>query len=169
MTNVHQRPVEVRIERVDVLAQADFPAWVGAHLDETAPTAPEGSRHAFDVEDFVGSGARVWLARDRSGRIVGSLALSPVDDGHEELKSMRVEPTLRGQGIGGRLLDVAIADARARGLERISLETGSDPFFAPAWAVYRRHGFQDCGPYGHYADDPYSRFMSRDLRGDGPP
>lgn len=158
---------DVVIQRVDPAEQPDFPGWVQAHQDETAPTAPPESRHALDVEDFSRPGMRLWLARDRSNRIVGSLALAPVAEGHEELKSMRVEPSMRGRGLGGALLETALADAAARGIERVSLETGSMAFFEPARSVYRRAGFTECGPFGAYAEDPLSVFMTLQLRSAG--
>jgi len=48
---------------------------------------------------------------------------------------------------------------------RVSLETGSQDFFAPARRLYARHGFVECGPFGSYALDPNSVFMSLDLPG----
>lgn len=155
--------MDVVVALVDPEREPDLAGWVTAHEAETAPTAPPESRHTFSLADFAAPGVRLWLARDGRGRIVGSVALSPVEHGHEEIKSMRVEPSLRGQGLGGALLDAAVADAGARGLTRVSLETGADPFFAPAWAVYRGRGFTSCGPFGAYVEDPHSRFMTLDL------
>ena len=155
--------MNVVIALVDAGEQADLAGWVLAHQAETAPTAPPESRHTLSHEELAAPGVRLWLARDDQGRIVGSVALSPVGPGHEELKSMRVEPLARGKGLGGALLDAAVADARARHVVRMSLETGSDPFFAPAWAVYRSRGFTDCGPFGGYVEDPYSIFLTLAL------
>ena len=155
--------VQIVVALVDAGEQADLAGWVLAHQAETAPTAPPESRHTLSHEELAAPGVRLWLARDDQGRIVGSVALSPVGPGHEELKSMRVEPAERGRGLGGRLLDAALADARERGLQRISLETGSDRFFAPAWAVYRSRGFGACGPFGDYIEDPHSIFLTRML------
>lgn len=76
---------------------------------------------------------------------------------------MRTLPALRGQGIGGALLDHALADAKARGIRRVSLETGATDFFEPALALYRSRGFIACGPFGTYREDPLSRFLTREL------
>lgn len=159
----HSHGMDVVIACVDPATQPDLLSWVQAHHDETAPTAPPESRHTLSAGELTSPGVRLWLARDADGRIVGSVALSPVEPGHEELKSMRVEPLARGKGLGGALLDAAVADARARHVVRMSLETGSDPFFAPAWAVYRSRGFTDCGPFGGYVEDPYSIFLTLAL------
>jgi len=61
------------------------------------------------------------------------------------------------------LLTHILNDARARGFARISLETGSMDFFEPAHRLYRKHGFEPCGPFGTYTDDPNSVFMTKQL------
>ena len=76
---------------------------------------------------------------------------------------MRTAPRVRGRGIASALLAHALADARSRGVERVSLETGSMEFFAPARALYARSGFEPCGPFGSYVADPLSTFMTLEL------
>jgi putative acetyltransferase len=53
--------------------------------------------------------------------------------------------------------------ARSRGYERLSLETGSVEAFMPAQRLYASFGFRYCGPFGDYAEDPNSVFMSLGL------
>jgi putative acetyltransferase len=53
--------------------------------------------------------------------------------------------------------------ARERGMRRLSLETGSWPYFALARALYARHGFVECAPFGEYGEDPNSVFMTLAL------
>jgi putative acetyltransferase len=45
-------------------------------------------------------------------------------------------------------------------MSRLSLETGSWAYFAPARALYERHGFVECAPFGEYREDPNSVFMT---------
>ncbi len=52
---------------------------------------------------------------------------------------------------------------RSRGYERLSLETGSMDAFRPAQRLYETFGFTVCGPFGEYAEDPNSVFMSLRL------
>ena len=107
-----------------------------------------------------------WLsdATQRApGRLVGTGALKHLDDGHAELKSMRTAATVRGQGVGRAVLEHILGQAVDLGYQRISLETGSQPFFEPAHQLYLRYGFADCAPFGSYGPDPHSRFMSREL------
>lgn len=150
------------------LADPRLVAFLQRHLDELAPTAPPESRHALDLAGLSGPGVRLWVAhgcgdRDGDEELVGTVALARVGDRHLELKSMRTDPAHRGRGIGALLLRHAIGRARADGASRISLETGSMDFFAPARALYRRHGFTECAPFGGYRQDPHSVFLTRSL------
>ncbi|PIV73888.1 MAG: hypothetical protein COW55_11410 [Rhodobacteraceae bacterium CG17_big_fil_post_rev_8_21_14_2_50_65_11] len=69
----------------------------------------------------------------------------------------------RGRGAGRVLLDAMIADARSRGVGRISLETGSGEDHAAARALYSSAGFGATGPFSAYAEDPLSTFMSSEI------
>jgi putative acetyltransferase len=82
---------------------------------------------------------------------------------HGELKSMRTAPEFLRRGIGETMLLHLMAEARRRGYRRLSLETGRSPAFAPAQALYAKHGFAECGPFGDYREDPFSLFMTRTL------
>jgi putative acetyltransferase len=53
--------------------------------------------------------------------------------------------------------------ALAAGLVRLSLETGAEPIFAPARALYERAGFTYCDPFVGYDLDPNSVFMTKVL------
>ncbi|MBN7300476.1 GNAT family N-acetyltransferase [Mycobacteroides abscessus subsp. bolletii] len=136
--------------------------FLQAHLDDISPTAPTESQHALDASELQQSGARLWVARDGFD-LVGTVALVRISAQHEELKSMRTDPQRRGQGIASQLLLHALDDARQRGVTKISLETGSMDFFAPARALYRKHGFTECGPFGSYRQDPNSTFMTMPI------
>ena len=149
------------------ITRADFSdrrlaAFLQAHLDDLAPTAPAESRHALDLGALRGPGIRVWVASDADG-VAGTAALAALEAGHEELKSMRTAPRLRGRGIASDLLSRLLDDARTRGVGRVSLETGSMEFFAPARRLYARAGFAPCPPFGSYVEDPHSVFMTLAL------
>jgi putative acetyltransferase len=65
---------------------------------------------------------------------------------------MYVAPEVRGKGIGRALLTRLEAEARALGLARLVLETGTRQ--AEALALYRRAGFTEITAYGEYAASP---------------
>src|SRR6478735_1401552 len=124
------------------IARADFTdprlaAFLQAHLDDIEPTAPPESRHALDLSALQGDGVRLWVGDG----VLGTVALASIEDGHEELKSMRTEPRARGTGVATRMLAHALDDARRRGVSRVSLETGSMEYFEPARRFYARSGF----------------------------
>ena len=75
----------------------------------------------------------------------------------------RAADAYQRRGVGAALVRHLLAEARARGYRRLSLETGSMAAFAPARALYARFGFEQCPPFAGYAEDPYSLFMSREL------
>jgi putative acetyltransferase len=58
-----------------------------------------------------------------------------------------------------------LEEAKRRSYERLSLETGSMDAFAPARNLYASFGFNPCGPFANYVEDPYSVFMTREVRG----
>ncbi len=136
--------------------------FLRAHLIDLEPTAPPESRHALDLDALRDPQVRTWQATDKM-ITVGTVALAAIAAGHEELKSMRTAPEYRGQGIASALLHRALDDARARGISRISLETGTHDFFAPARRFYRRAGFRETRPFGRYEADPHSVFMTLSL------
>jgi putative acetyltransferase len=153
--------MQLRIERAD-FTDPTLGLFMRAHLDDLAPTAPTESQHALDLQELQPPDVRLWVAMMRD-EIVGTGALAAVGPEHEELKSMRTDPRRRGQGIATRVLDYLLDDARRRSIRRISLETGSMEFFAPARALYSKAGFVPCRPFGSYADDPHSVFMTMIL------
>jgi putative acetyltransferase len=153
--------VALSIERAD-LTEPALHSFLQEHLDDMAPTAPPASRHALDLAGLRQPGVRLWVGRD-AGRIVATVALAAISRGHEELKSMRTAPDRRGSGIARQMLGHLLADARARGVQRVSLETGTMAFFAPARALYRSVGFTECAPFGRYVQDPNSAYLTLRL------
>jgi putative acetyltransferase len=76
---------------------------------------------------------------------------------------MRTATHRTRQGVASRLVAHVLDEARGLGFTRMSLETGSEEFFAPARALYARHGFDYCEPFADYRPDPLSVFMTREL------
>ena len=121
---------------------------------------PAESNHLMDVAALTRPEVTFLVARDHAGRAVGCGAW--VDrGGYAEVKRMYVDPSQRGQGVGGKLLaEIALRAARA-GLAELKLETGiSQP---EAIGLYRRDGFTLCAPFGDYQPDPLSVFMEKRL------
>jgi putative acetyltransferase len=127
-----------------------------------AETAP-GSAHALDLSGLRSPDICFWTIWDDE-KLLGIGALKRLSADHGEVKSMHTAQPMRGRGAGSAMLRHIIATARAGGMSRLSLETGSWDYFGPARALYRNHGFVECSPFADYVADPNSTFMSLDLR-----
>lgn len=138
-------------------------AFLEAHVAQLRSLGPPESSHALDLEGLRAPGVRFWTAVDDEEEILGCAALKTLDENHAELKSMRTATHRTRQGVATRLVKHVLGEARASGFSRISLETGSEEFFAPARALYERHGFAYCEPFAGYRPDPLSVFMTRLL------
>jgi len=137
----------------------DVTALLLEHLDDMRATSPPESTHALDVEALAVPGITFVTARD-GDVLLGCGALKELSADHGEVKSMRTTAAARGRGVATDILGWLLAEARARGLGRVSLETGTQDYFAAAHRLYLRHGFVDCEPFGDYALDPNSRYMT---------
>ena len=137
------------------------------HLADMYRVSPPESVHALDLSALDQPSILFWSAWtvDAQGQehLVGTCALKALDSSHAELKSMHIAPAQHGNGSAQRLWEHVHAQARARHVQRISLETGTQDFFAPARSFYARNGFAPCGPFSGYRLDPHSCFMTRVL------
>ena len=133
------------------------------HLASSRANTAPGSAHALDLTGLQAPGISFWTIWDGE-MLLGCGALKRLAADHGEVKSMHTAQAVRRKGIASAMLGHIIASARARGMARLSLETGSWDHFLPARALYARHGFVECGPFADYVLDPNSVFMTRDLR-----
>jgi len=118
---------------------------------------PGATHFALDPKE-VAPGTGIFVVVRLRGRAVGCGALRTVRDPAPvrelgprvgELKRMYVASGMRGHGIGRKLLERLEAEARALGLTRLVLETGTRQL--EALALYRRAGFTEIPLYGEYA------------------
>jgi putative acetyltransferase len=140
----------------------DIRALLAHHLTFTSSQSPPEDAHALDV-DALRDPAVTFFSFRSSGELLGVGALKQLDERHAEVKSMHTARAARGRGIGRAIVDHIVRVARDRGVQRISLETGSMAAFAPARALYASAGFVLCEPFGDYGPSPYSTFMTLDL------
>ncbi|MFM6832775.1 MAG: GNAT family N-acetyltransferase [Novosphingobium sp.] len=148
--------------REDDLSGAKIAALLRLHLDEMHQWSPPESVHAMPIERLRAPDVTFYSAWDGT-RLAACGALKQLDAAHGELKSMRAHPDYRGKGAGKAILAHLLAEARARGYTRVSLETGRPEEFLPARLLYESHGFAECPPFGDYTEDPFSICMTREL------
>ena len=132
------------------------------HLEGMHANSPPGSVFALDLSGLQVPEVTVWTVR-RGDQVVGVGALKELDGGGGELKSMRTHPDHLRQGVAALLLDYLIAQAKARGWKRLSLETGSGPAFDPALALYRSRGFVDGEAFSDYERTSFNQFLHLSL------
>jgi putative acetyltransferase len=154
--------IEVQI-REDDLTGPEIARFLQAHLDRMYEITPPESVHALDLDGLRAPGITFWSAWAGS-ELLGCGALRELDPRSGEVKSMRTAPEHRGRGVGSRILEHLIAVAERRAYERLYLETGAMPEFAPARALYRRYGFEYRGPFADYREDPNSVYMEKRLQ-----
>ena len=89
------------------------------------------------------------------------LLVEDQESGTAEIKRLFVESTSRGQGVATGLMDYLEAEAIARGLIELRLETGV--YQKESLGLYLGRGYVTIPPFGHYTEDPMSVFMAKRL------
>ena len=148
--------------RLDPLTDTAVVGLLEAHLTEAAEHSPPGTGHALDLQALRAPDITFWSAWE-DGRVVACGAIRELSASHGEIKSMHTVRHARGRGVGRAMVEHLLDAARGRGYARVSLETGGTPGFEAARSLYRRVGFEVCGPFGPYSDDPASVYMTRAL------
>jgi len=151
--------VDIRIDDLQGQAIKDL---LQVHLDAMHMHSPPESVHALDLDALRHPSITFWTAWEGEV-LLGCGALQQLSPDHGELKSMRTAGGHLRKGVGRALLRHIEIAARTKGMQRISLETGSHAPFAAAQKLYASEGFTPCGPFADYATDPYSLFMTKLL------
>ncbi len=142
--------------------QPEALALLERHLDHVRLHSPPEGVYALDLEGLRAPDVSFWVAK-LEGRVAGCGALKELEPTHGELKSMHTLEELRGRGVASALARWILAEARARGYARISLETGSQPEFEGPRRLYAQLGFEPCGKFADYPGLPHSAFMTLAL------
>jgi GNAT superfamily N-acetyltransferase len=113
--------------------------------DSAADEDSAALRNALHEFNFEATGYRDGRAlscflRDQSGVLVAGID-GFTWGGYARIEYLWVETSLRGQGLGSRLLAAAENEARHRGCLKVVLDTHS--FQAPA--LYRSRGYREVG------------------------
>lgn len=148
--------------RTDDLSGDEVRALLAEHLRSMHEISPPESVHALDLEGLRRPEITFWTAWSAS-ELMGCGALKQITATHGEIKSMRTAAAHRRQGVARALLEHIVAEALRRAYHRLSLETGAQPEFGPARALYESFGFTYCPPFADYTDDPNSVFLTRVL------
>lgn len=137
---------------------ADLDLLFARHSAHCHADTPPESMHMMDRKGLAVPAITFLVLRD-SGRPIAMGALKQLGADEVELKSMHVLAEARGTGAAGMILSALLQDAAAKQARAIYLETGAQPSFAAARALYQRAGFVECRPFANYGEDPNSTFM----------
>lgn len=148
--------------KVDDLSGPEIAELLEQHLSDMRAASPPESKHALDLEGLRRPEVTFWTVWDGAS-LAGCGALKELDPSHAEIKSMRTAHGYRNRGVATLLLRHMLDVAKGRNYRRLSLETGSMPFFDPARRLYEKFGFVACEPFADYKEDPNSVFMTREL------
>jgi len=147
---------------IDDLSRPSIHALLNEHLQNMYELSPPECVFALDLDRLRQPDITFWSAWE-GALLLGCGALKELDRTHAEVKSMRTPAALRGRGAGRALLAHIVSEAKSRSYQRLSLETGTADAFKPAQRLYESFGFTYCGPFGDYALDPHSVFMTLKL------
>ncbi|OPH62077.1 acetyltransferase [Paenibacillus ferrarius] len=148
--------------KIDDLTGSKVIALIGEHLQSMSAQSPAESMHALNLDGLKKPEITFWSAWEQD-ELMGCGALKELDDQHGEIKSMRTSTLHLRKGVAKQLLLHIIDEAKRRGYQRLSLETGSMASFDPAIKLYASLGFEYCEPFADYKEDPNSVFMTKGL------
>ena len=119
---------------------------------------PEG-RHTF-YNDIENSFIEFFCLITNNDQVIGTVALKKLDDNIAELKALYLDNMYRGQGLGKRLINAIIEEARTHGFKTIVLDSMKQ--YKEARKLYEKCGFTDCARYN---DNTYADvFMKLELK-----
>lgn len=148
--------------KVGELRHNEVIALLQAHHHDMLSHSPPESVHALDIEKLEHADITFWSLWINQ-QLAGIGALKELDLTHGEIKSMRTSRKFLRKGVGGKMLEHIIQQARQRSYKKLSLETGTMDAFLPAQKLYQQFGFTECQPFADYQEDPYSMFMSKNI------
>lgn len=124
------------------------------------PLYPAESHHGIDMHALSQPNVLFAVIRNDNAAAIGCGAVV-LEPEYGELKRMFIRPQHRGQGLSKKLLAFLEEQARAKGCEVFTLETG---IYQPeALGLYERSGYKRCTPFGNYKPDPMSVFMKKSV------
>lgn len=114
------------------------------------------------IREFDSTSERCWIA-EKNGKVVGSVFVVRHDQATAKLRLLYVDPSTRGMGIGGRLVDESLRFARQAGYQKMILWTNS--VLTGARRIYEKAGFRlvEEEPHHSFGKDLIGQVWSRDL------
>lgn len=165
MTDIEGEPTRVYVKKFPHVQLADYSdelkdrvfAFTDECFRELGKAFEPQGRHSFynDIESTFAM-FKCLLADDN---VIGTVGLKKIDDDTVELKALYLDKNYRGQGLGTKLINTAVDEARQLGFKTIVLDSMSG--YKDALKLYEKTGFV---PTERFNDNPYADvFMKKDL------
>jgi putative acetyltransferase len=132
------------------------------HVAAARENSPPGFSFALDLSGLTHPAVSFFVIQ-AGDAIAGMGALKELTPHHGEIKSMRTAPAFLRQGLAAMMLDHLIALGRARGYNRISLETGHNAAYEAANKLYVKRGFERGPVFADYAPSDFNICYHLDL------
>lgn len=132
-----------------------------ASADERSSSLyPAESRHGLSLSALLAAEVRFFVAR-REGWPLGCGGYMLLPERSAEMKRLFVDPAVRGEGVGGAIVQAIEESSAKEGIRTLFLETGVKSH--EAIRLYKHFGFVECGPFADYQPDPLSVFMTKKV------
>ena len=132
------------------------------HFIELRSVSPAGSTHVLNIDGLKDPSIKFWSLWENN-KLIGCGALKFLEKNHGEFKSIRVADEFKKKGIGKRIINHLIEEAKKLKITKLSIETGAGEFFLPARKLFSKFGFKPCPPFAHYKNDPNSCYYTLKL------
>jgi putative acetyltransferase len=148
--------------REDDLSGQAIQDLLAFHQADALAQSPPGTSYALDLSGLQTPDISVWTVW-RGDALAGCGALKAMSADQAEIKSMRTATAFLRQGVAAAMLRHLIETARKRGHKTLCLETGTNQAYAPAVALYQKHGFVSGPVYGDYIESPHNQYFYLNL------
>lgn len=147
MVEIHQ--VESEEDKLHVRELFwEYLQWAKVRLEEeygiNFDVEPLVEQDMLDLEKFLPPKGRLLLAK-QADQVAGLACMKEIREDIAEIKRMYVRREFRKQGIGRKLVEVLLTEARQMGYPRVRLDSAR--FMKAAHALYRSVGFEEINPY----------------------
>ncbi|WP_404340507.1 GNAT family N-acetyltransferase [Pseudoalteromonas mariniglutinosa] len=123
---------------------------------------PVATAQSLSIEELDQSNVyAIGLKNDDGIVACGAIVKQAGNPPYAEIRRLYVKPSYRGKGLSRRIMQILLHYAGEEQIPLIRLETG--PKQTESINLYENLGFQQCGPFGNYTENPQSLFMELGL------
>ncbi len=138
----------------------DILALIRQHLEFSNQDA---CTHALGLSDLQKPDIEMFTAHDADNNLMGCAALKTLGPHSGEIKSVRTHDDHLRKGVSRALMAHIEQIAKSSGMTALYLETHNTPQYAAACRLYEALGYEYCGPFGDYAQNPRNVFMVKEI------